>query len=388
MASIFYCLSLNFKQIALYYAPTIFVYLLGKCYTTTTTTNITKKKNKVIYNDYHFSWKKFFQLGITVLSTFGILWLPFFIYIRHQSSTTSSPSFSIKDEILHVLNRIFPFNRGLYESKVSNIWCVLSMKPIQIQKRISSSLIPTLALLLTLILLLPSCIILFLYSKYTSTSSSSSRKKKQEEIQFFLWAISSCSLSFFLGSYQVHEKSILYAITPISLLFYYHPMFVICFYTTFSSWTLWPLLQIDELRIAYCACQLIFICLSFIYYCHFYLPHQQLQREQHDSNNLNDNNNECYYYYHKINSIIRFITNYIIIPLSWICMITLHILEIYVDAPKHLPDLFSVLWSIIGCFFFCYTWLYCTWNVIYLYLKSMIWRNGSCYEDNIVDKID
>lgn len=33
LGSIFFCLSLGFKQMALYYAPAIFAFLLGRCFT-------------------------------------------------------------------------------------------------------------------------------------------------------------------------------------------------------------------------------------------------------------------------------------------------------------------------------------------------------------------
>ena len=40
-------------------------------------------------------------------------------------------------------------------------------------------------------------------------------------------------------------------------------------------------------------------------------------------------------------------------------MIVLHVLEGIAIPSMHLPDLFPVLWSIVGCAMFVWCWLYC-----------------------------
>jgi alpha-1,3-glucosyltransferase len=54
----------------------------------------------------------FIKLGVTVLTTFGLMFSPW--------------SSSIED-IKQVFIRIFPVARGLYEDKVANIWCAINV---------------------------------------------------------------------------------------------------------------------------------------------------------------------------------------------------------------------------------------------------------------------
>ena len=72
------------------------------------------------------------------------------------------------------------------------------------------------------------------------------------------------ALAFFLASFQVHEKSILIALAPVSMLWWADPAFVEWF--SFASvWTVWPLLQIDRLHVAYICINLIFASLIYIH---------------------------------------------------------------------------------------------------------------------------
>lgn len=52
------------------------------------------------------------RLGLAVTATFVVVWAPFL----------TSPSGA-----LHVLHRIMPLKRGLYEDYVANFWCTTSM---------------------------------------------------------------------------------------------------------------------------------------------------------------------------------------------------------------------------------------------------------------------
>lgn len=94
LGSIFFCASLGFKQMALYYSPAIFAFLLGRCFS--------EKKGFVL----------FIKLGVTVIVTFAIMFLPWL-----QSL----------DDIQQVITRIFPVARGLYEDKVANVWCAINV---------------------------------------------------------------------------------------------------------------------------------------------------------------------------------------------------------------------------------------------------------------------
>jgi len=51
------------------------------------------------------------KLGIVVVGTLGLCFLPFL-----------APG-----DLAQVLHRIFPFERGLFEDKVANFWCAISV---------------------------------------------------------------------------------------------------------------------------------------------------------------------------------------------------------------------------------------------------------------------
>jgi alpha-1,3-glucosyltransferase len=55
---------------------------------------------------------KIAQLGIVVIATFVICWLPFIM--------------AGQESVLQVLHRLFPFARGVFEDKVANFWCAIS----------------------------------------------------------------------------------------------------------------------------------------------------------------------------------------------------------------------------------------------------------------------
>lgn len=169
-----------------------------------------------------------------------ILWEPFVKY--PPSHDTTIPSL---ERIEHVLRRIFPFQRGLFEGKVANLWCALNTSPINIRDRIPSEQQPLLAFAATGTLMLPSCLrILYRLSRAIFDNLS------ERHWNMLLWAATSCALSFFLASFQVHEKSILLALAPCTLLLWQDPVFVEWF-SFVCVWSIWPLLRVDRLQLAY-----------------------------------------------------------------------------------------------------------------------------------------
>ena len=84
------------------------------------------------------------KLGVTVLLTFAICWAPFFL--------TGSLEGGIQ-----VLRRLFPFGRGLYEDKVANFWCSVSVL-LKVRQLFSRAFLVNLSVVVTLITLLPSSI--------------------------------------------------------------------------------------------------------------------------------------------------------------------------------------------------------------------------------------
>ncbi|KAI8639848.1 glycosyl transferase [Parasitella parasitica] len=198
--SVFFCLSLGFKQMALYYAPAVFAFLLGRCFT---------ERNGVVL---------FVKLGVSVIVTFGVLFYPWL---------------SSVEDIKQVLIRIFPVARGLYEDKVANVWCAINVV-IKLRQIMALESAVKLSLLATLAVVIPVGIHLGL---------APSRRR-------FLYAMINSSLGFFLFSFQVHEKSILLPLLPVTLLVLEEPIATTMFMNV-AMFSMFPLLKREGLVIPY-----------------------------------------------------------------------------------------------------------------------------------------
>lgn len=95
LCAIFFSLSLLFKQMALYYAPVFFFFLLGQSFA-------------------HRSISLLIKISIVTLMTFVLVLLPFC-------------NFDNIDTLASVFRRVFPLDRGLFEGKVANFWCASSV---------------------------------------------------------------------------------------------------------------------------------------------------------------------------------------------------------------------------------------------------------------------
>ena len=332
VGSILFTLALNFKQMELYHAPAVFAYLLGRCFSVDDDGSSLNMRQV---------GTKFCSLGITVIATFAFLWFPFAIYPRRNNYTINI------DGIAQVIKRLFPFERGLFEGKVSNLWCALSIKPFSIRRRIPEEIMPLLALCLTLLLILPPCLVLFGAgrSELNATNGETTIKKEPKsnaqkfkearDLKMLLWGSAASSLAFFLASFQVHEKGILIAVAPLSLLILDAPGFTTWF-SVVATWTLWPLVIIDRLNNAYACCIVIFICMHTL------------------TNEIPS--------YGSLDVFKSSPTKYIV-PVSAIGMILLHIAELWISPPHNLPDLFPVLWSVAGCGLFTISYLVIVWVI-------------------------
>ncbi|KAG8195219.1 hypothetical protein JTE90_027960 [Oedothorax gibbosus] len=205
-----FTLALHFKQMSLYYALPFFCYLLGTC--------------------IRLKWKKgalkLFSLAFVVITVTCICWLPF---LRSYEGAIA------------VVERLFPFSRGLYEDKVANVWCMLSII-IKWKSIFPLSTLATISAICTLVSAMPSCIQLM----------------RNPSLHKFRIALINSSLSFFLFSFQVHEKSILFSALPVLLLIEDHPLTCIWF-AYISTFSLVPLLAKDGLIIPYIALSSLFL---------------------------------------------------------------------------------------------------------------------------------
>lgn len=328
IGSVFFCLALSFKQMTLYYAPAVFFYLLGRCFASTNKDESTLRFMGTVV-------QRVAALAVTVILCFVALWWPF---VAYGPETTS-----LVDRAVHVLHRIVPLQRGLFEGKVSNLWCALSVKPFSIRQRIPLPFQPIAALILTVILTVPCSVKLFRFGKGWKldggTSISNRAISSERSLQQLLWGATSSALAFFLASFQVHEKSLLIALAPCALLWSEDATFVHWF-TIVTVWTLWPLIQIDRLQTAY-------VCTILIY-----LATRELRRELTDDRTINKRG------FFEQSALFRWIPS-----TTFAVMIALHTTEMVVSVPEHLPDLFAVLWSVVGCGFCCLAWFISTWHL-------------------------
>ncbi|XP_065834097.1 dolichyl pyrophosphate Man9GlcNAc2 alpha-1,3-glucosyltransferase-like [Oscarella lobularis] len=214
LASIAFSCALNYKQMELYHSFPFFFYLLGRCWSEST---------------FHKRMTKFFYLGLSVLLTFILCWLPFLGNVNSA---------------LQVVHRLFPVARGLFEDKVANVWCSLSVI-VKLKHLFSGDQLLRICFVTTLLSLLPSSINLV-------------RKPTFEK---FLLSLMNSSLSFFLFSFQVHEKSILLAALIATLLLPYGPFPSVWFLIIATS-SMYPLFLKDGLTWAYLGVVTLFLVFS------------------------------------------------------------------------------------------------------------------------------
>lgn len=193
---------------SLYLAPAFFAHLLGECLQrkgwrrkvinkgTNLYNNLNKPCLTALINillttvssslDISLQLGLLALLGITVLSSFVIMWAPFL---------TSSNS------ILAVLTRVFPTQRGLFEDYVANFWCVSSLV-IKWKRLVQPQVLFRLCTGATLVAFLPSMV-----AEIANPSPTG-----------FLLCLANTAMAFFMFSFQVHEKSILLPLLPLTML--------------------------------------------------------------------------------------------------------------------------------------------------------------------------
>lgn len=221
LACVLFCLSLNFKQMALYYAPVFFFAMLRNALAEPT------------------AWRTVLhltKLGVSVVGTFAALWAPFCIW--------RAPGDSCPAALLQVLRRQFPFERGIFEDKVANLWYALSVA-VDYRQLVQQATLVRCSLLLTLAFLAPTAVTLL-----------SSRGRAS--VRSLLLALLNSSLAFFLASFQVHEKSLLLALVPAMLLLRQDAL-VLGWFQVLGCFTMFPLLKRDGLVLCYFACAGLFI---------------------------------------------------------------------------------------------------------------------------------
>ncbi|KAG6141641.1 hypothetical protein E4U28_002964 [Claviceps purpurea] len=246
-AAVFFVAALGFKQMALYYAFSVFAYLLGKCF-----------------------WPRLvlvrlIGIGLVTLASFAALVLPLILgtlYDRYRGVDsradidgppsplplfafvadyldTRSCAYAIVEQMIQMVHRVFPFARGLFEDKVANFWCALNV--VVKLRKYPADLLPKAALGATLLAVLPPNIVLFF----------------KPEKKLLPLAFATTAWGFFLFSYQVHEKSVLLPLMPMTLLLagkqglHGDTRSWVGFANLLGAWTMFPLLSRVDLAVPY-----------------------------------------------------------------------------------------------------------------------------------------
>ncbi|CAL3966219.1 unnamed protein product [Diplocarpon coronariae] len=331
---VFFVLALGFKQMALYYAPAMFAYLLGVC----------------IFPRINIP--RFLSIAFVTLVSFAVLLLPLVLgtlYDVHRGIDARPnlfghfaplPIFSeysylvnhkawyypIIQQLAQMIHRVFPFARGLFEDKVANFWCALNVM-IKL-KQYPSEQLQQASLLLTLAAITPPCFVIF-------------AKPKKELLPL---ALSTTAWAFFLFSFQVHEKSVLLPLMPMTLLLAGKDGLSkstrawVGFANLLGVWTMFPLLQRVELRIPY-------FVLSLLWAYLLGLPPTSLALYQQDGQA----------------TFAGFATASVHI-IFYIAMAGWHVTEAILLPPAGKPDLWVVLNVGVGAagFGICYLWCFVT----------------------------
>ncbi|NXL17247.1 ALG6 glucosyltransferase, partial [Setophaga kirtlandii] len=304
LGSMAFCLALNYKQMELYHSLPFFCYLLGKCF---------KKGLK--------------GKGWALLGSF-----PWALLGSFPWALLGSFPWALLDII--ITDCLFI----LFQDKVANIWCSLSVL-IKIKNVISPRTQLKLSFAVTFLSLLPACIKLTV----------------QPSLRGFKFALVSCALSFFLFSFQVHEKSILLVSVPVCLIINEIP-FMATWFLLVSTFSLLPLLLKDELLLPYAVTTPAFlaVCLA---------SFSILEKTSAEDLQLKAFSLSLKGYVSWFKSFPRIVRSLFLLSLA--LMAVLSVLSAAVPPPRRLPDLFPLAVAVVSCLHFLLFLLY--FNVVILW---------------------
>ncbi|KFQ21919.1 Dolichyl pyrophosphate Man9GlcNAc2 alpha-1,3-glucosyltransferase [Merops nubicus] len=308
LGSAAFCLALNYKQMELYHSLPFFCYLLGKCFK-----KGLKGKGLVLLT----------KITGTVVVSFAVCWLPFCADM---------------EQIMQVLRRLLNYLSSPFQDKVANIWCSLSVL-IKIKKIISPQTQLKLSFAVTFLSVLPACVKLTV----------------QPSLRGFKFALVSCALSFFLFSFQVHEKSILLVSIPVCLIINEIP-FMATWFLLVSTFSLLPLLLKDGLLLPYAVTLPAFlsVCLH---------SFSILEKTSAEDLQLKPFSLSLKGYVSWFKSFPKIVRNLFLLSVT--LMGALSLTSAALPPPQSLPDLFPVLVSLISCLHFLLFLVY--FNVVILW---------------------
>ncbi|AEO70328.1 glycosyltransferase family 57 protein [Thermothielavioides terrestris NRRL 8126] len=335
-AAVFFVAALGFKQMALYYAFSVFTYLLGNC----------------IFPRVNIP--RFVAIAAVTAASFAILLLPLVVGALYdvRRGIDSRPDidgprpplplfqglavyldteafyYPVVEQLVQMVHRIFPFARGLFEDKVANFWCALNV--VIKLKKYPAPLLQRGALLATLASILPPNLVLFL------------RPRKD----LLPLAFAATAWGFFLFSYQVHEKSVLLPLMPMTLLLAgSHGLSKstrawVGFANILGCWTMFPLLQRVDLAMPYTVLTLLWAYL-------LGLPPTSLGVYLQETGNT---------WSHWATVFIH--------GSFYLAMAFWHVLALVLSPPPDKPDLWVVANVGVGAAGFSLCYLWCLWRLL------------------------
>ncbi|KAE8157170.1 glycosyl transferase [Aspergillus tamarii] len=335
-ACIFFVGALGFKQMALYYAPVMFAFLLGICLF---------PRVQLI---------RLLCISLVTIATFAVLIAPLVVSALSADAQNELSSIPLppllqalpieldKSSILYapllqlaqLIHRIFPFARGLFEDKVANAWCAIHT--FYKLHRFEATLLQRVSLGATLTSILIPCAIIL----------------RHPRASFLLPALSTVAWGFFLFSFQVHEKSVLLPLLPMTLMLSgdgglsKETRAWVGWANMLGSWTMFPLLQRDGLRVPY-------FVMAFLWAYLLGLPPASL--EVYRSRSSSDDSSPLPEP-HIITKLVHLC--------FYLAMVAWHVLEAFVPAPPEKPDLWVVLNVLIGAGGFGLAYLWCLRKLI------------------------
>lgn len=340
---VFFVAALCYKQMALYYAPAIFAYMLGVCMLSS------------------LKFRRLSAIAIVTLVSFAVMFAPLLLGALYDSRSNKSPipelnlaslppllSWALNFvnpkawyhppllQLAQSIHRIFPFARGLFEDKVANLWCALNT--VHKLNVYPTAMLQRVSLLATFIFILPGCMVISLFPRG----------------ELLPWAMASSAWGFFLCSFQVHEKSVLLPLLPMTILLGgdrgLGPEIRawVGLANMLGTWTLFPLLKRDELRVPYFVISLLWAYILGLPPTSFSLYTSVSARPSPTTTTTNNLS----------------IPSRIVHLAFYAAMGIWHLLDAFVQTPDGKPDLWVVVNVAIGAagFGMCFVW--CTWQLI------------------------
>ncbi|SSD60728.1 probable Dolichyl pyrophosphate Man9GlcNAc2 alpha-1,3-glucosyltransferase [Saccharomycodes ludwigii] len=315
-AAICFVLSIGFKQMALFYSPIFFAFLLRQ--------------------SLFINFPRFILISVATVLTFFAMFVPLYV-------------FGGLDNVLQCLHRIFPFQRGIFEDKVANFWCVSNIV-IKYRELFTLDELKMLSLVLTFIGFLPAFVIILLYPKK----------------HLIPYALASSSLSFYLFGFQVHEKTILLPLLPLSLLYTSsdrNVVSLVSWVNNIAVFSLWPLLKKDGLCLQYFA--ILYLSNWLIGNFSFITP-RFFPKWLTPGPSVSD----VSVAYRRRSLLPNSLFWKVFIVLSYIIMGAIHLCDFLLAPPDKYPDLWVLLNSALcfGCFVL--VWLWTNYKLVLLRNKT------------------